>query len=802
MTRSARANAVRWGALAIGILLFAAALYYINVENAVTTIRRLGVALPLALLFSGLWHLARTWAWSWCFPDRQQVSFWRLARVRLAAEAFSYLTLRGIAGEPLKVVLLNDRVDARAATAAVALERLAYMIGTMVIVGIGSLIAIVALPLTRVWFRVFRAFAIGAGIFTLLAVVVISGRGTYVNSLFVRCDRRFGSSIAGGRVPRFIAAVERQMLDLVRGNPKRLAVLLSATIVSYVFMALEAWVILQASGTPISAIGALTVETFSRVASFASAFIPANLGALEASSLAAVAAVGATAGGAALALARRIRGLFWAGVGLAIYPRGAQRPQARPLEPENERGETGPMPNGPVLLYIMRDPQVHVGPHVRLASLPLSERIVRAAFRAGYSRVIASSAGVHAPFTPSSEDRRFERFARQFGERVAIARSEEEWRAAVESIEAIAPIVAIGAGTLVSPALLSDAADRSFSLPVASGSPDTPPVASGFLTRAESRVSRKIQAVDVPAGDTWPVSGVVRVQRSDAVDLHALAAALRDRAAVVERPSGDDASYGRGRLAIRMVEPSDIPHAERTLRRSSYKDTDGWIARFNRSISLPVSIVLMRTPLTANQLSVALVAVGFYSGWLFSIGHYWPSVVAAVLSLAASILDGSDGEIARLKYQESALGCWIETVGDYSYYIAVFVGITIGSVRMTHAEAFYWIGAAAMAGTLITFALLIYLRARITNGQPTRLHAIARDRFKAEPTLWSSLVWRFAFLATRAAMPYGILILALIDATPAVIVIAAIGANLYWISLVLKLRDLLRDDELTAVGTN
>ena len=41
-------------------------------------------------------------------------------------------------------------------------------------------------------------------------------------------------------------------------------------------------------------IGALAVETFSRVASFASAFIPANLGALEASSLAAVTAVAAS----------------------------------------------------------------------------------------------------------------------------------------------------------------------------------------------------------------------------------------------------------------------------------------------------------------------------------------------------------------------------------------------------------------------------------------------------------------------------------------------------------------------------
>jgi phosphatidylglycerophosphate synthase len=202
--------------------------------------------------------------------------------------------------------------------------------------------------------------------------------------------------------------------------------------------------------------------------------------------------------------------------------------------------------------------------------------------------------------------------------------------------------------------------------------------------------------------------------------------------------------------------------------------------------------------LWANQLSVILVAIGFYSAWLFSIGRYEAGLLAAFLSLAASILDGCDGEIARLKYQESALGCWIETVGDYSYYIAIFVGLTIGAVRVTGLELFYWVGMTALGGTLITFALLIYLRARITNGQPDRLHAVAKERFKAEPTFWSRIVWRVSFVATRAAMPYGIMLLALVNLLPAVIVIAAIGGNVYWICLVLKLRDLLRSEETVA----
>jgi phosphatidylglycerophosphate synthase/uncharacterized membrane protein YbhN (UPF0104 family) len=759
MTEGKR-DAVRYGALAVGIILFAAALYYINISIAVGTIRKLGVALPLAIAASGLWHLARTWAWAWCFTQPREVSFMRLFRVRLAAEAFSYLTLRGIAGEPLKVVLLNEQVSAREATAAVALERLAYLILTTIIVGIGSLVAMLFLPLTRIWFRVFRLFALVAGAVAVLTAIVISGRGTYVHAFFAAIDARFGTSIAAGRISRFVAAVEAQMLDLVRGNPVRLAVLLMATIASYALMGLEAWLILHASGTSISTAGALAVETFSRVASFASAFIPANLGALEASSLAAATAVGIASGGAALALGRRIRGLFWAGIGLAIYPRGTRQVVQEPV-PE---GGLGPS-TGPVLLYVMRDSSVTVTPHVRLAGLPLSERMVRAALRAGYSQIIVWAGPM------MQDDRPFERTIAQFGHRVTVARTIDDWRASLDTLDQASTVTAIGAGTLVSPALLAEAS-----------------------THAAGRSAPR----DVPAGEGWPVSGAVRLAVEDARDVGALAATLRSRGVDLKLPTGEDVSNGRARLAIRIGSEADVPQAEATLRRSSYKDTDARVARFNRKISLPVSVALIRTPLTANQLSVILVAVGFYSAWLFSIGHYWPSVVAAFLSLAASIADGCDGEIARLKYQESALGCWIETVGDYSYYIAIFIGLTIGAVHQTRSEAFYWVGAAALAGTLITFAFLIYLRARITNGQPARLHAVAKERFKAEPTFWSKIIWRVSFIATRAAMPYGILVLALLNLLPVAILIIAFGANVYWVSLVLKLRDLLRDEEVVA----
>ncbi|HET7696672.1 MAG TPA: lysylphosphatidylglycerol synthase domain-containing protein [Vicinamibacterales bacterium] len=752
---TSRSRLISLGAFAIGAVLFAATLYYIDFHLIASMGSRFGLAFALSILASGVWHLARTWAWSWCFPRPRTVPFLRLARVRLAAEAFSYLTLRGIAGEPLKVVLLSREVDPRVATAAVALERLGYMVGTTLIVGVGSLIAIALLPLTHTWFRIFRAFAIAAGVITVLTALVLGGRGTYLIALVEKIDAALGTAMARGRVGRFVGAVERQLLDLVRGNPVRLAVLTTATLIAYGAMAAEAWAIMYAAGVPVAFTAAMAVETFSRVASFASAFIPANLGALEASSVAAVTAIGAMAAGAPLALARRLRGLFWAGIGLAIYPRG-QQPAAVSQAPARVPSAA----RGPILLYLPDDEHGGVTPFTRVAGLPIAERVVRSAFRAGYARVLV--------FASPGMAGALRRVLREIHGEVRIVTDARDWQELLASLGADEEVSAVGPGTVVSPALLGDA----ISIKVPDGEP-----------------------LDVPAGREWQVSGVLRLTAAAARDAAGLKTALHARLqSSAPVPAGEDVSFGRARLALRIPDAAALPAAEQIIRRSSYKDTDNKVARFNRSMSLPLSVALIRTPLTANQLSVALVAVGFYSAWLFSTGNYWAGVLGGFLSLAASVMDGCDGEIARLKYQESALGCWIETFGDYSYYIAIFVGLTVGAGRRTGWHGFYWLGGIALAGTLVAFAMLIYLRSRITAGQPEKLHTIARARFRQEQTWWSRIIWRISFVATRSAMPYGIFAFSLAGLLPFVVVLAAIGSNTYWISMVLKLRHLLGED--------
>lgn len=305
----------------VGVALFLVTLYYIDVDETIASARRLGLALPLVLLPGTAWHLLRTWGWSIAFPDASRPSWTRLFRVRLAADAISFFTVRGIAGEPLKVLLLYDRVAPEISTAAIALERLTFAVIGTAIAGVLSLLAITRLNMSGGWDTMFVLLAVGAVV--LLAVVGFMARHRseyYLEHLVAFLDRVTGKRLEGHRVVRFVLDVERVLLDLLRGDRRRLVTLIVLAIVCYGVMAIEIWLVFWAIGSPIGVIESLVVETFARLASVASAFVPGNIGTLEASNVAVVKGLG-LAGGGSLALARRVRALLWAGLGLLLYPR-------------------------------------------------------------------------------------------------------------------------------------------------------------------------------------------------------------------------------------------------------------------------------------------------------------------------------------------------------------------------------------------------------------------------------------------------------------------------------------------------
>ena len=314
-------------AIIAGVALFVVTMLNIDRAETLNEVRRLGVLLPLVLLPSVGWHLLRAAGWYVSFPSKERPSYWRVFRVRLAADGVGYFTIRGVASEPLRVVLMMGHVSPVVSAAASVLERTAMGIMSVVGVGLFAAFAVSSELLPSGWEDVFRGLAITAAVVLFFCLLFFIRTGRYFGPMIEAIYRRTGWRWAGGRTVRAISAVEDLFLKLARTDSRRVAWLVLLSIACYWLMAFEVVLVFWAIGEPISLWIGTIVETFTRSASVAGAAIPGNLGALEASNLAVVKALG-YAGGGALALFRRFRSLLFATLGLMLYPRDAVAPKA------------------------------------------------------------------------------------------------------------------------------------------------------------------------------------------------------------------------------------------------------------------------------------------------------------------------------------------------------------------------------------------------------------------------------------------------------------------------------------------
>ena len=194
-------------AIVTGVALFVVTMLGIDRTETVNEVRRLGVLLPIVLLPSIGWHLLRAAGWYICFPIEQRPSYWRVFRVRLAADGVGYFTIRGVASEPLRVVLLMGRVPPVVSAAASVLERTAMGIMSVVGVGIFAAFAVSSNLLPPGWEDVFRGIAITAAVVLLVCFLFLVRTGSYFGPTVESIHRRTGWRWAGGRTVRAITAV-------------------------------------------------------------------------------------------------------------------------------------------------------------------------------------------------------------------------------------------------------------------------------------------------------------------------------------------------------------------------------------------------------------------------------------------------------------------------------------------------------------------------------------------------------------------------------------------------------------------
>jgi len=116
---------------------------------------------------------------------------------------------------------------------------------------------------------------------------------------------------------------------------------------------------------------------------------------------------------------------------------------------------------------------------------------------------------------------------------------------------------------------------------------------------------------------------------------------------------------------IVIEDDASVKAAERVLLDALGKSYQGVTdAVINRHLSRPITQLLAKTPVTPNQVTVVSILVGLASAWLLPGGSY-ACVAAAGLGIELqSVLDSCDGELARLRFQYSVFGQWLDNIGD------------------------------------------------------------------------------------------------------------------------------------------
>lgn len=228
------------------------------------------------------------------------------------------------------------------------------------------------------------------------------------------------------------------------------------------------------------------------------------------------------------------------------------------------------------------------------------------------------------------------------------------------------------------------------------------------------------------------------------------------------------------RLWVPLVEPLDtsVAMAEAQLVRSLGREGDSILVRLlDRRLSQAITKRLMRTTVTPNQMTVCSAAVGLSGAFLLAQPDPIWQVLGSLLFWFSTVLDGCDGELARLTFRESEFGAKFDVVMDNVVHLFLFPSIALGLYRREYDTLYFVLGALSLSGILVAMAIYLpYLWRR----QPVQ----------------SSLARIHEHLASRD-FAYALPVLALLDSLEWFLWATTIGAYLFaaaWVFIAVRAR--------------
>jgi len=760
-----------------GILLLTYLVRRAGPAKLLESIATLGWGLSLVIALGGLSHVVKTLAWRLTLLDeKRQVSFARMLGLRLASEAVGQLGGLGqLFGEGLRVSLLGPAMPLASGITSVTLDRAFFVLSAAVVSIVGLVAVLIALPLPHalsIYASVFASILLSVILVTALAVTkrwpIFSGTARILGRI-----RYFSAWIERERA--LIHSVENKLLDFYHHTPGAFWGSFTLNLACHAAAVFEVFLILWLMGAKVGLFAALAIEALTKLVNIVGTFNPGNIGTYEGGNMLIVEMFGLSgAAGLTLAFTRRLRAIFWAAVGglcLVVLSKWTKKNksddrtdviqvgQESVSQPEIQ-GKNSASNHSHLAVVLANDlGGISFGsPLPEVGALPVLLRAILGARKAGASRIVVVI------------DRETGPWIQRALLRTLRLPPSVEWREGDVAETSWAALLGRFAGELQEDkSLVLVAGDRTYH-------PSLHRRASEWAGDGDAlALTTGKQLVGILALPRDLVLGLAKQCPSNAgttlVDLHDWLISIDS----VQCEQVEEEKWQR------VLTPQQCVAAENKLDRWLVKPTDGIFARMNRRVSIPISRQIMRFPVTPNMVSLFTLGVSLAAGVFFGLGGYWKMLMGAILSVFASILDGCDGEVARLKLQESDFGCWLETICDYLYYLFIFAGMTIGLVRSSGNRDYLVWGAFLVFGAVASFFTVGLQRHQLTTGRPEQYLGVwhrEADNRRSNPFLY--LGRRTEFIIRRCFLPYAFLFFALFHILNWAFLAAAVGANVVW----------------------
>jgi 1L-myo-inositol 1-phosphate cytidylyltransferase / CDP-L-myo-inositol myo-inositolphosphotransferase len=222
---------------------------------------------------------------------------------------------------------------------------------------------------------------------------------------------------------------------------------------------------------------------------------------------------------------------------------------------------------------------------------------------------------------------------------------------------------------------------------------------------------------------------------------------------------------------VPLVAPmqASVVAAEKQLVRRLGRKGDSFIVRLlNRRMSQALTKRLVRTAVTPNQITLFSATLGLTGAYLLAQPTDLLQILGSLFFLCSTIIDGCDGEVARLTFQESDFGGKLDLLMDNVVHLFLFPCIALGLYRENGDSLALLLGALTLAGVLL--ALVIYLpslwRPARKRSVYARLHESLASRDFAyllviltlfdriEWFVWAAAVGTYVFAAAWLVLAY------------------------------------------------